>query len=86
MCVQIVEMIERGWTDSQIKDLMGGNLMRVMDEVDAVSESLQKEKVSSAIWEQRKDLPAQWGGPNEAYYPYAVRDAQEKLFVGHDEL
>ncbi|KAF3042128.1 hypothetical protein E8E12_005519 [Didymella heteroderae] len=31
----IVEMIERGWTDDEIKDLMGRNVMRVMDEVDA---------------------------------------------------
>lgn len=32
-------MIERGWTDDEIKDLMGRNVMRVMDEVDVVAES-----------------------------------------------
>lgn len=79
-------MIERGWTDAEVKDLMGGNLMRVMEEVDAVSESLKNELPSTAIWEKRRDLPAKWGGENDAFYPYAVQDAQKKLFVGHDEL
>ncbi|KAJ4342203.1 hypothetical protein N0V87_001187 [Didymella glomerata] len=82
----IVEMIERGWTDDEIKDLMGRNVMRVMDEVDVVAESLKGQLSSAAIWEKRKDLPAKWGGEGDAYYPYAVREAQKTLFPVHDEL
>ena len=83
---KIVEMIERGWSDAELKDLMGGNLMRVMDDVDAVSKSLRSQKPSGAIWEKRTDLPAKWGGEENAYYPHAVHDAQKKLFSEHDEL
>jgi membrane dipeptidase len=79
-------MIERGWTDPEIRDLMGGNLMRVMDQVDAVAESLRNELPSVAIWEKRTDLPAKWGGEGDAYYPHAVKAAQAKLFAVHDEL
>ena len=79
-------MIERGWTDDEVKDLMGRNVMRVMDEVDAVAESLKNELPSSAIWEKRQDLPAKWGGEGNVYYPYAVQEAQKKLFSAHDEL
>lgn len=79
-------MIERGWTDAEIKDLMGGNLMRVLDEVDAVSVSLRGEKPSTAIWEKRSDLPAKWGGDGDVFYPHAVQEAQKELFRGHDEL
>jgi membrane dipeptidase len=83
---KIVEMIERGWTDDEVKDLIGRNVMRVMDEVDAVAESLKDQIPSAAIWEKRQDLPAKWGGEGDAYYPYAVRAAQKKLFSAHDEL
>lgn len=79
-------MIERGWTDDEIKDLMGRNIMRVMDEADAVAESLKRQLPSTAIWEKRKDLPAKWGGEGDAYYPNAVREAQKRLFPLHDEL
>ena len=82
----VAEMIDRGWSDTELADLMGGNLMRVMDAVDAVAEGLQHELPSTAIWESRKDLPAKWGGQGDAYYPYAVRAAQKKLLATHDEL
>lgn len=65
---------------------MGGSIMRVMDEVDAVGVWLQPKLPSAAIWEKRKDLPAKWGGRDDAYYPFAVREAQKKLFPVHDEL
>lgn len=55
-------MLMREWSDDEVKDLMGRNLMRVMDEVDAVAAELQGQTPSTAIWEKRKDLPAQWGG------------------------
>lgn len=60
--------------------------MRVMDEVDAVKEKLKDELPSSAIYEHRKDLPAAWGGANDAYLPYEVRDAVARMFPKHDEL
>lgn len=79
-------MIARGWSDEEIKGLMAGNLMRVMDHVDEVAKQLQGIKPSSAIWEARKDLPAtHWGGDNAAYFPYEVNNAAKKL-IEHDEL
>jgi membrane dipeptidase len=59
--------------------------MRVMDEVDKVKEQLKDEVPSSAIWEKRTDLPADWGGPGQAYLPYEVRDIVNGR-VKHDEL
>lgn len=82
----VMELIERGWSDAELTDLMGGNLMRVMDEVDEVAKSLKHTLPSAAIWEKRVDLPARWGGQDDAYYPPEVRDAQRKLFPVHDEL
>jgi membrane dipeptidase len=64
---------------------MGENLMRVMDQVDAIKEQMKDKLPSSAIWERRDDLPARWGGPEQAYLPYDVRDAVAKL-AQHDEL
>ncbi|KXJ87925.1 membrane dipeptidase [Microdochium bolleyi] len=81
--VLVAEMLARGWSDDEVLDLMGRNLMRVMDAVDAVSEEMRHELPSSAIWEKRTDLPATWG---EEYYPYEVRDARKKLRIVHDEL
>ncbi|KAG8162348.1 hypothetical protein KVR01_008113 [Diaporthe batatas] len=81
----ITEMLMRGWSDEEVKDLMGRNLMRVMDEVDAVSERLKSEKASQAIWEKRTDLPAQWGGDGNMFYPYEIQDIQSKI-PQHDEL
>jgi membrane dipeptidase len=69
----IVELLSRGWSDEDLIALMGGNLMRVMDAVDAVQTSLSGEKASAAVWEGRKDLPAAEGGWGQ-YLPDAVRD------------
>lgn len=79
-------MLGRGWTDDELRDLMGGNLMRVMDEVDAVRDSLIDEIPSTAVWEKRTDLPASWGGRNNAYYPPDVVDGQWDSIPVHDEL
>jgi len=82
---QIVELLSRGWNDTEIRDVMGENLMRVMDKVDAAKDSMKDLLPSSAIWEKRTDLPANWGGPGQAYLPYEVRDLVNKR-VKHDEL
>ena len=81
-----MEMLEREWTDDEIRDLMGGNLLRVMDEVDAVRDSLVNDVPSTAVWEKRTDLPAAWGGRDNAYYPRDVVDAAWKALPVHDEL
>jgi membrane dipeptidase len=68
---------------------MGGNLMRIMDKVDAVSESMKNRLPSSAIWEKRKDLPAtKWGGGGgmDVYWPPDVKAEVKKMAVRHDEL
>jgi hypothetical protein len=55
----IAEMISRDWSDSEIIGLMGGNLMRVMDDVDRVAKEMEEAgmKPSPAILEDRLDLP-----------------------------
>ena len=55
----IAEMIRRGWSDSEVIGLMGGNLMRVMDDVDEVARQMLAEgaKPSPAIFDGRTDLP-----------------------------
>jgi hypothetical protein len=78
-------MLRRNWTDGEIKDLMGQNLLHVMDEVDAVSDRLRGELPSAAMLSTRKDYPAKWGGPKDAYYPHEVQAEQKKVFR-HDEL
>ncbi|KAE8445984.1 hypothetical protein EG329_012623 [Mollisiaceae sp. DMI_Dod_QoI] len=81
----IVELLSRGWNDTEIYGVMGENLMRVMDQVDRVKEQLKDDVPSTAIWEKRADLPANWGGPEQAYLPYEVRDLVNKR-PKHDEL
>ena len=55
----ISEMISRGWSDNEVIGLMGGNLMRVMDDVDEIAKEMEAQgcKPSSAILEDRIDLP-----------------------------
>lgn len=79
-------MLMRDWSDDEVKDLMGRNLMRVMDQVDTVSAQLKSQTPSSAIWEKRKDLPAQWGGDANMFYPTEVQEVQAKMIPQHDEL
>jgi membrane dipeptidase len=73
-----------------MRGVLGENLMRIMDKVDAVSEQLMRERrPSSAIWEKRQDLPAlKWGGggANNVYWPKDVREAVEAMQIRHDEL
>lgn len=80
-----MELLSRGWNDTEIYGVMGENLMRVMDQVDVVSSQMADRLPSSAIWEKRTDLPADWGGPGQAYLPYEVRDVVNSRRA-HDEL
>jgi membrane dipeptidase len=80
-------MLFRGWSDVEVKGLIGGNLMRIMDKVDQVKVELEHELPSSAVWSERKDLPAtHWGGgPDQPYFPLEVRNIVNNN-VYHDEL
>jgi membrane dipeptidase len=68
----IAEMIARGWTDEEVIGLMGGNLLRVMDEVDEVQLALAGEEASAEVYEERTDVPAVKGAWAD-YLPDAVR-------------
>ena len=37
-----LELVRRGYTEQQIEKLWGGNLLRVMDEVQRIARELQK--------------------------------------------
>ncbi|WWC58196.1 uncharacterized protein I303_100732 [Kwoniella dejecticola CBS 10117] len=64
----IQELLFRGWTESEIAGIMGGNLLRVMEEVENVKDDLAHLPPSPEIYHKRTDLPAhEWGGPNMAY-------------------
>lgn len=67
---------------------MGGNLMRIMDKVDEVSEKLKDRMPSTAIWEKRTDLPStEWGGGGvQVYWPPDVKETVSKMALRHDEL
>jgi membrane dipeptidase len=69
-----MELLQRGWSNDEIKGLMGLNLLRVMDEVDRVKETLKTQSPSSAIYRHRTDLPAKWGGEEDAYLPHEVKE------------
>ena len=70
-----------------MRGVLGGNLMRIMDKVDAVAEQMRDRFPSSAIWEARRDLPAtRWGGGGvDVYWPRDVKSAVQGMTV-HDEL
>lgn len=55
----IAEMISRNWSDAEIIGLLGGNMMRVMDDVDRVAKEMSQAgmRPSPAILEDRRDLP-----------------------------
>ncbi|WVQ80942.1 hypothetical protein IAT38_003049 [Cryptococcus sp. DSM 104549] len=70
----IQELLYRGWTEPEIAGIMGGNLLRVMEEVEAVKMDLAHTSPSPEIYYKRTDLPAhEWGGPNMAYLAPDVR-------------
>ncbi|KAK8845624.1 hypothetical protein IAR55_006340 [Kwoniella newhampshirensis] len=83
----IQELLYRGWAESEIQGVMGGNLLRVMEEVEKVKLELRDTPPSPAIYEKRRDLPAhEWGGPNMAYLaPDVVKIVVEQKRL-RDEL
>ena len=40
------ELVKRGYTESQIIQLWGGNLLRVLDEVEKIAKELQSKEIS----------------------------------------
>ncbi|ORY21860.1 microsomal dipeptidase precursor (Dehydropeptidase-I) [Naematelia encephala] len=52
------ELIERGWTESELSLLSGGNILRVMRGMEAVSAKMAKEgqRPSYAVYDKRHDL------------------------------
>ncbi len=85
---QVAELRSRGWTEDEMRDVMGGNLMRVTDEVDALKERLKDELPSSAVWEKRTDLPATGRGMvgNISFFPIEVKKVIDNAYPRHDEL
>jgi membrane dipeptidase len=85
----VAELISRGWSDGEVNGVMGGNLMRIMDKVDAVAEAKKSDLPSPAVWEKRRDLPAtKWGGGgHNTYWPADVKKKVEDMGSWrHDEL
>ncbi|KWU45701.1 dipeptidase [Rhodotorula sp. JG-1b] len=88
----IAELLRRGWTEPELADLVGGNLLRVMEAVEGVKASLAGERASPAVYEKRfgHDLPVVWGGPAGQYLPQDVADEVGERFGHHqaqkDEL
>ncbi|GAA5889053.1 hypothetical protein JCM5296_007151 [Sporobolomyces johnsonii] len=52
----IAELIRRGWTDKEILGVAGGNLLRILDKVEATSRRLRRLPPSTGIFEGRDDL------------------------------
>jgi membrane dipeptidase len=51
----LVELMRRGWTDSDIAKLAGGNVLRVMTEAERVAVRLRETRAaSSAVWSDSK--------------------------------
>lgn len=85
--MQVAELLRRGWTELELADLVGGNLLRVMEAVEAVKASLAGEPASPAVYEKRfkHDLPVVWGGPGGEYLPQDVADAVGERFGHHEK-
>ncbi|BGO88985.1 hypothetical protein NBRC10512_002053 [Rhodotorula toruloides] len=74
------ELLRRGWTEDDLADLIGGNLLRVMEKVEAVQRSLASQPASPAVYEKRTDLPVMWAGPGGEYLPQDVQNEVLRRF------
>jgi membrane dipeptidase len=79
-----MELLARDWSDEDIRGLLSGNLLRIMDKADEVKAQMSNEEPSRAIYDKRCDLPAKWGGVGDAYLPTAVKEYIARR--AHDEL
>lgn len=54
----VAEMIRRGWSDEDVEGLAGGNLIRVLEGVEATKKDMEEkgEKASMAAYSKRTDL------------------------------
>ena len=53
----VAEMLRHGWSDADVKKVMGGNLLRVMRKTEAVAKRLQKMRGPSAATIEQLDGP-----------------------------
>ncbi|RXK42006.1 hypothetical protein M231_00727 [Tremella mesenterica] len=82
----LAEFLRRGWTDEEMRGLMGGNLLRVMRGVEEAAERRRGQKANRATYEKRTDLPGvNWGGPEGAYLPLRVKNIVDHRRI-RDEL
>ncbi|KAL8283777.1 hypothetical protein RQP46_005209 [Phenoliferia psychrophenolica] len=58
----IFELLNRGWTESQLEGLIGGNVLRVMEENERVRDEFASKTASAAIYELRTDMPVDPSG------------------------
>ena len=60
-CVQIAELLSRGWNKYEIAGLTGGNLLRVMQGAERVAKQLQVVGTPPVydLYDKRLDLPQQ---------------------------
>lgn len=83
---QVVELLKRGWTDDELADLLGNNLLRILDGVDRIKDKMATMPASPATLPSRPDLPVNWGGGSTgSYLPQDVRDYLKAKHV-RDEL
>ncbi|BGP36607.1 hypothetical protein JCM10450v2_000497 [Rhodotorula kratochvilovae] len=52
----VAELVRRGWSDDEIRGLTSGNILRILDKVEAVAHSLRHVEPSYAVFEGRTDL------------------------------
>lgn len=80
-------MLSRGWNETEMAGLLGGNLLRVMDEVEQVKIKFASQPPSREIYDKRNDLqPLNWGGPDGAYLPADVNEMLTRRGRLDDEL
>lgn len=54
---QFAELIRRGWERDDLADLAGGNILRILEGAERVSNKLKKERAPSmAVYKKRHDL------------------------------
>jgi membrane dipeptidase len=65
----IAELVRRGWSDADLAKVVGGNILRVMREADAVARRLQAERPASDALIEELDPPAATPSPTPAPAP-----------------